>query len=227
MSELNLPELDSYSYAPLREQVYEILKDSILNGDIPPQQKLKETRVANELNVSRTPVREALLMLELEGMIRISPQDGFVVQGITDKKQVNDLFQVRGQLEGMAARLAAENITPDNLHQLKSTLELMKTKMEDNPDAREDFLKFEFFFHRLIYQAADNEYLNEALNKLFEKINRFRSKSFTRMDRMKEVYEELEEIYNHIAAGEAEKAERAALDHLHNAEKAVKESFDL
>ncbi len=227
MSELNLPELDSYSYAPLREQVYEILKDSILNGDIPPQQKLKETRVANELNVSRTPVREALLMLELEGMIRISPQDGFVVQGITDKKQVNDLFQVRGQLEGMAARLAAENITPDNLHQLKSTLELMKTKMEDNPDAREDFLKFEFFFHRLIYQAADNEYLNEALNKLFEKIHRFRSKSFTRMDRMKEVYEELEEIYNHIAAGEAEKAERAALDHLHNAEKAVKESFDL
>ncbi len=225
MSKLNLPELDSYSYAPLREQVYNILKDAILKGSIIPEQKLKETWIANELNVSRTPVREALLMLELEDLIKISPQEGFIVQGITTKKQVHDLFQVRNQLEGLATRLATSNISDENLQQLKSTLELMKTKIDQ--ENKEDFLKFEHFYHRIIYKSTNNEYLYDTLNKLFEQINRFRSKSFTRKDRMNEVYEELNHIYQQIDKKEARLAEKAAIEHLDRAQKAIIESFDL
>ncbi len=225
MDEIDLPELDTYSYEPLREQVYEVLKNAILDGSLSPHQNIKETTVANKLNVSRTPVREALLMLELEGLLKISPQEGFIVQGITSKKQIRDLFQVRGQLEGLAARLAAENISPENLQQLNSTLNLMESKMEE--DNAEDFLNFEFFFHRLIYKSSGNQYLNETLNRMFEQINRFRSKSFARQRRMQEVLEELNSLYEAMSGGDTVRAKTEAMKHLENAERAIIEAFDL
>ncbi len=224
MVNLNLPKLDSYSYEPLREQVYNVLKNAVINGAIAPGQKIKETWVAEELNVSRTPVREALLMLELEDLIKISPQEGFIVQGITTRKQIRNLFQVREPLEGLVTRLASKNISPENLHQLESTVDLMRTKFDQ--DDTEDFLKFEQFYHRIIYKSADNEYLDDILNKLFQQINRFRSKSFNSKARMEEVLQELREINRHLQAKDAVEAEKAALKHLQKAKKAIIKSFE-
>ncbi len=87
MTEYNLPSLNNYSYKPLRMQVYEVLREAILTGKLDPGEKIIEVKIAEELNVSRTPVREAIRMLELEELIEIHPQKGIFVAGIESKKR--------------------------------------------------------------------------------------------------------------------------------------------
>ena len=117
MKDIDL-QIDTQSYEPLRIQVYKALREAILNGKLDPGEKLLEMKIADKLNVSRTPVREAFHMLELEDLILIIPQRGVFVAGIKSKKEINDIFQVRIELEGLAAALAAEYITEEQLEKL-------------------------------------------------------------------------------------------------------------
>lgn len=119
MSKFNLNSIDSYSYEPLRKQVYNVLREAILKGELMIGEKITEMEIADELNVSRTPVREAFRMLEQEELINIIPQQGVFIAGIETKKEIDDIFQLRTELEGLAAFLAAKKINEEQKTLLK------------------------------------------------------------------------------------------------------------
>ena len=111
-------ESGSNDKASLREKVFKVSRESILEGKYKPGDALRETTIAKELNVSRTPVREAIRQLELEGLVHSIPNKETVVTGVS-QEDVQDIFMIRSSLEGMAAKLAAERITPEELGDLE------------------------------------------------------------------------------------------------------------
>ena len=102
---------DNYS---LSSRVFRILRENILSGKYAPDEELKEKTIGEELGVSRTPVREALRQLELEGLVTIIPNKGAYVVGIS-RKDIRDIYEIRSRLEGLCAKWAAEHITKEQL----------------------------------------------------------------------------------------------------------------
>ena len=105
-------------YLPLRDVVFNTLRQAIITGEFAPGERLMEIALANRLGVSRTPVREAIRKLELEGLVKIIPNKGAYVTGITPK-DVQDIYMIRSMWEGMCARWATEHITPEQIEQLE------------------------------------------------------------------------------------------------------------
>ncbi len=224
MGELNLPALDSYSYQPLRKQVYDVLREAILTGRLEPGEKITEIEVANKLNVSRTPVREAIRMLELEELIVIVPQRGVFVAGIKSTKEINDIFQVRSELEGLAAYLTAQNISRENAKKMVEYAENLKECLVN--DDLERCIEIDISFHQILYEVSDNKWLQKLLDSLFEQITRFRSQSLNREGRMKQAHKEHKELAQAIEQGEAEKARLLAQQHIESARQSVIAVFE-
>lgn len=110
---------------PLRIQVFNTLEDAILNGSYKEGDSLNELRLSKSLGVSRTPVREALMQLELEGLVKNIPNKGAVVVGISEQ-DVEDIYEIRIRTEGLAARLCAEKITDEELEELEQCMALQE-----------------------------------------------------------------------------------------------------
>lgn len=219
----NLPPIDPQSYQPLREQVYSVIRSAVLSGALHPGDQLTEVGIAEQLNVSRTPAREAIHMLEQEGLIVLVPRKGAFVTGIKSKKEISDIFQVRIVLEGLAAALAAERITPRHIADLNYHIEQVNSCIE-NEDVK-GCIRIDTAFHKLICQAADNEVLERILDNLFEQITRFRAASLTGQDRMKAALEEHKELADALAARDPQRARDVAIKHLHGAEERVLSVF--
>ena len=224
MKNINLPSLDSYSYQPLRKQVYEVLRETILTGKLKPGEKITEVEIAEELNVSRTPVREAIRMLELEDLIVIVPQRGVFVAGIKSIKEINDIFQVRSELEGLAAFLTAQNISEEQLSRMDNYTDQIKKCIENNDLER--CIEIDISFHQIIYEASDNKWLQKLLDTLFEQITRFRSNSLAQEGRMEEALNEHKEMSEAFANGDADKARELAQKHIESARKSVINVFE-
>ena len=111
---------DRYS---LRGKVFDEIREGILSGKYKQQEELKEIALAEELGVSRTPVREALRQLELEGLVKIIPNKGAYVIGLTER-DIRDIYAVRSELEGLCARWATEHITEEQKKELSENVEL-------------------------------------------------------------------------------------------------------
>src|SRR5699024_9208535 len=113
-------EVTMNEYLPLRDVVFNTLRQAILRGELKPGERLMEIHLANRLGVSRTPIREAIRKLELEGLVVMIPRRGAIVASITEK-DLKDVLEVRRTLEIMAGEIACERITPELLEQLKNT----------------------------------------------------------------------------------------------------------
>ncbi len=216
---LNLPPINPHSYQPLREQVYDLVREAILTGMLPPGEQITEVSIADQLKVSRTPTREAIRMLEQEGLIVIIPRKGAFVTGIKSMKEINDIFQVRVVLEGLAASLAAENITVKQLEKLNQQTELI-TSCLANADIK-GCIEIDTAFHRLICEASANDMLQKILDNLFEQITRFRGASLGSAGRLKEALDEHIALAQAITDREPEKAQELAIAHLENAKNCV------
>ena len=119
--------MEEYQDRSLGGRVFKRLREDILKGRYKQQDELREATIGKELGVSRTPVREALRQLELEGLVTIVPNKGAYVTGIS-QKDIWDIYQMRKYLEGMCARWAAEHITEDQLEELEETILLSETE---------------------------------------------------------------------------------------------------
>ena len=115
-NELDL-QMEDYQYLPLRDVVFRTLRQAILRGELKPGERLMEIRLANQLGVSRTPIREAIRMLELDGLVIMVPRKGAQVAQITEK-DLNDVLEVRLGLEELAVKLACQRITESELQKL-------------------------------------------------------------------------------------------------------------
>jgi len=212
MSKFNLNAIDSYSYEPLRKQVYKVLREAILKGELMIGEKITEMEIADELSVSRTPVREAFRMLEQEELINIIPQQGVFVAGVETEKEIDDIFQLRAELEGLAAYLAAQKINEEQKALLKEYTKELEECIENN-DQR-GCIRVDIAFHRIIKEASNNKWLEKFLDTLFEQATRFRSSSFSRKGRMQEFLSEHMELADAINSGDADRARKYAEDHI-------------
>lgn len=212
---MNLPPINSMSYQPLWEQVYELLREAILTGKLEPGEQITEPGIANHLKVSRTPVREAMRMLELENLIINLPRRGAFVCGIKSKKEIDDIFQVRIILEGLASELAAKRIRPDQVNKLKHQSEQIAECLAKNDLKR--CVTIDTAFHQIIYEASENEYLQRFLDNLFDQITRFRTASLADEGRMEEALIEHQRLVAAIEENNSDLAREIAEKHIRNA----------
>lgn len=224
MTKWNISPVNSYSYEPLRIQVYNVLREAIVNGEFMPDEKLPELEIAEHLSVSRTPVREAFRMLEQEELITIIPQQGVFVSGIKSRKEIDDLFRVRVELEGLAAYLAARNINEEQIKQLKKYAEEIEQCIEEND--LKGCVRIDIAFHRIIKEASANKWLERFLDNLFMQATRFRMKSLAQEGRMVNALNEHRRLGEAITRGEAELARRYMEEHIQAAWKSILAVFE-
>ena len=155
------------SYQPLREIVCEVLRDAIRSGILKPGEWLKENDLADELLVSRTPVREAIRKLEQEGYVVTVPRRGAYVASVSIR-DINEIFEIRAALEALACELAAERITEDEQERLERLLVAIGRAIEEHDMER--IVRTDIEFHELLYQAARNERLLTIIGNLREQI---------------------------------------------------------
>lgn len=210
---LNSIKLDNYK--PLRELVFETLRKAIISGELKSGERLMEVQLAEELGVSRTPVREAIRKLELEGLVVMVPRKGAYVAGVS-LKDVAEVFEIRASLEGLAASLAAERITEEEIEQLERLLVQIKACV-DKQDI-DKLIKRDEEFHDALYKAARNEKLVQIINNLREQIHRFRVTSLTNPNRVKELFEEHKRIVEALADRDTEMARQLTQEHIENVE---------
>jgi len=210
------------SYKPLRELVLEAIRDAIINGTLKPRERLMEIQMAEELGVSRTPIREALRKLELEGFIVMIPRKGAFVADMTFK-DIADIFEIRAALEGLAAGLAAERITDEELEKMERHL-VEKADTIARGDM-ERLVEVDTEFHESIYKASRNDRLQGIINNLREQIQRFRATSLAYPGRMKQSLDEHRAIVEAIHARDAALARQVTQEHIENAEQSMIESI--
>ncbi|EAX47391.1 transcriptional regulator, GntR family [Thermosinus carboxydivorans Nor1] len=206
------------SYQPLREVVAETLRNAINSGLLKPGERLMETQLAEELGVSRTPVREAIRKLELEGFVVMIPRRGTYVAGLSIK-DINEVFEIRTALDVLAAGLAAERITDEELEQLERLL--VQIGEEIDKGEIQKIVELDSMFHDILYRASRNDRLVGIINNLREQFTRFRSISMAYPGRLKNTLEEHRKLVEAIAARDIEAAQQVAREHMENSEQVL------
>lgn len=163
--------INTNEYLPLRDVVFNTLRDAILTGKLVPGERLMENQLAEKLGVSRTPVREALRMLELENLVELVPRKGAQVLDMSEKDIVN-ILEVRSALEGLATSLACKKMTKEDLQQLKNMEVDFEKAVADNDV--EHFVDIDEDFHDLIFAATENDKLIHIFQNLRIQLYRYR-----------------------------------------------------
>lgn len=203
------------NYRPLREIVFETLREAIITGVLKPGERLMEVQLAEEMGVSRTPVREAIRKLELENFVVMVPRKGAYVADISTKDIV-DVYEIRAALESLAAGLAAERITDEELEELQRIL-----VQNAESQSLEDLIAVDTKFHDVLYRASRNERLVQIISNLREQIQRFRSTTLASPGRIKNTLEEHKKIVDAVSERNILLAQQLAQEHIDNAENSM------
>lgn len=200
----------------LRGRVYSKIRGDILEGRYKNNDELRELAIGEELGVSRTPVREAFRQLELEGLIRIVPNKGAYVTGIT-AKDVKDIYMIRSRLEGLAARWAVENITEEQMEEMEENIYL--SEFHTSKGHTEQIAELDNRFHEILYEACNSKMLEHQLREYHEYVQRVRRKTLSQNNRSTASTEEHKKIMEAIKSGDKDIAENVANKHIQNAYK--------
>lgn len=159
------------TYLPLRDVAFNTLREAILRGELKPGERLMEVQLAEKLGVSRTPVREAIRKLELEGMAVTIPRRGAIVAGMTEK-DMEDVLQVRRALEELAVQIACEQISMSQMKELKEAMDAFEqaTKGTDMKEVTNTDIEF----HEIIYRSTGNRRLLSIMGNFSEQMYRYR-----------------------------------------------------
>lgn len=168
MGEIDFTRYDASK--PIREITYEALKDAIIAGDILPGERIVESSFAKRLNISRTPIREALRKLEQDGLVVYTPRKGVVVKSL-EEKDINDIYTIRRTLETLAMTKAVENVTPEHIVHMRDILDRANRALEEGKI--EDAAKISREIHTEMYHLSGMERLVTILNSLDEYMDRF------------------------------------------------------
>lgn len=202
-----------YAGNPMRTHVYKQIEQAILDGDMAPGTSLAEVKLSQELGVSRTPVREALMQLELEGLVKTVPNKGAVVVGVT-ASDVDDIYTIRMRIEGLAARRAAEGIAQDQLEALREIVELQEFYVSKKDPLQVWHLDNRF--HETLYEGCGSRPLKQILTLFHNYIQKAREAT-VRAGRAEASTQEHRDILNAIVARDPNEAERRMVLHVTNA----------
>jgi len=196
---------------PSSEWVYRRLREMILTGELHPNTRLVELHLAEQFEVSRTPVREALKRLAAEQLVVADPMRGLIVHA-PGPNEIEDVYRVRDALDALAVRLAAVRITPEATIRLRLALEQMRDAIDKG---RVDLtINANMTFHNVIYEAAGSVTLLRLATDLSDFVRRFSSGAFSDPERSKQVLAEHEEILRAIERHDVEAAAAASSTHL-------------
>ncbi len=203
--------LDIQNHKPLREMVYEELKMKILTGAIIPGMRMMEIELAEDMGVSRTPIREAIRKLEKEGLVTIEPRRGAYASQISTDDMV-EILEVRQDLEGLAAGMAATRMNEAQLKELEEVSKLYNKAVVNGN--MKSMIKYDTRFHRIIVDSCNNSVLVQMIEQLQELVLRFRYIYYDNFKRAENMPEEHADIFNAIASGNADAARKAADVHI-------------
>ena len=212
-------ELRMDAYLPLRDVVFQTLRAAILKGELKPGERLMELQLAAKLGVSRTPIREAIRMLEQEGLAVTIPRKGAEVAKMTEK-DMEDVLQIRRSLEDLAVRLSCDNINAAQLQELRVAMEEFVEKSKS--DNVVEIAKADVNFHEILYKASNNPKLLLLLSNLREQMYRYRVEYLKDTSIYPRLIEEHRQMYDALMAKDKEKAASYVEQHLHNQAEAVK-----
>jgi len=207
-------------YLPLRDVVFNTIREAILKGDFAPGERLMEKQLAERLGVSRTPIREAIRKLELEGLVIMIPRKGAEVASITGK-DISDVLEVRATLEALAVKLACKKMSDHDLDELIA-INIEFRKAANKKDVKKVIEK-DVEFHDVIFHSSDNDKLINISNNLREQIYRYRVEYIYKMNSYDELVVEHDEIVKAIVARDGKRAAEIAMKHIENQEKSVLE----
>ena len=217
----NLPRIDKK--APLRERAYELIKASILSNALYPGQRLREQALAANLEISPTPIREALARLGQEGMVRIIPRKGtYVTQA--SRRDVHEIYQLRRALEPLAVELAINAIPLEELERTENLFNSLRPALEDGK--REGFLDTDLEFHYLPVRYCGNTRLIQMVGSLSDHLRRVRTVLGVepKLD-IKKSFRQHCEILAALRARDAVLASRLLQEHLQTAEENIASSL--
>lgn len=203
---------------PLRDLVFNTLRQAILTGELKPGERLMEIHLADKLGVSRTPIREAIRKLELEGLVTMAPRRGAEVARITEKS-MSDVLEIRRTLDALCTELACDRITEDGLAALKDACDCFEQCVAGK-DAKK-IAQADVALHDIILQATGNRRLIQMVNNLAEQMYRYRFEYIKDSSQHERLVEEHRVIYRSILDKDRETAAAAAKTHIDNQKKAI------
>ncbi|MEL7566040.1 MAG: GntR family transcriptional regulator [Dehalobacterium sp.] len=210
---IELEQIMFEQYAPIRDNVFDILRNAILNGNFKPGERLAERELAEQLGISRTPVREAIRKLEQEGLVVHIPRKGVVVKSISNDEVV-EIFTIRAALEGVAVRLATKNISKEDILYLRT----LQDKMENafNNGKYNEIKGLHIKFNQIIYTAANSPRLYQMIQNFAEYIGNYTQIGYNFPGRLEQAIREHSAILNAITDKNDVLAEKLAIEHIDN-----------
>lgn len=206
--------MEIYQDNSLGGRVFQKIREDILKGRYKEHDELRENTIGKELGVSRTPVREALRQLELEGLVAIIPNKGAYVTGISNK-DIWDIYRIRTLLEGLCARWAAKHITDEQIEELEETVLLSEFQMKKGDKYSTDQVAgLDGKFHAILYEASESRMLAHVLSDFHKYVQAARKSSIVSEERAKKSIQEHKMILQAIKDRDADLAEKLANEHI-------------
>ena len=205
-------------YLPLRESVFHTLRKAILTGELAPGERLMEIHLANRLGVSRTPIREAIRKLELEGLVKIIPRSGAQVASISEK-ELKDVLEVRRSLDVLCAVLASQRITPEEKERLRRACDEFERVTKSGEQV--EIARADVEFHDIISGATKNRRLIQILGNLADQMYRYRFEYIKDDMHYDRLAREHRALCAAIAGGDEEAAAATAKTHIDNQEASI------
>ncbi len=224
MMMMDIMQQNMNEYLPLRDVVFNTLRQAILTGELKPGERLMEIHLADRLGVSRTPIREAIRKLELEGLVVMIPRKGAQVARITEKN-LKDVLEVRRALDMLAVRLACSRMDDEYKKQLREACDEFAQVVKSNNT--KDITEADVRFHDIINKATGNDRLIQLVNNLAEQMYRYRLEYIKDAAYHNRLVAEHEEIYSAIMDGDEERAAKAVVLHIDNQEETIIKHLNL
>ena len=209
-------------FLPLRDVVFNTLRQAILKGELKPGERLMELSLADKLGVSRTPVREAMRKLEQEGLVVMIPRRGAQVAGIT-QRDLNDVLEVRIALENIAIEKACTRMSEEVMSQLYLASRRFEKMIEEGDLVH--LAEADEAFHEIIYRASDNARLIQILSNMREQFYRYRVEYLKEEQTREQLLQEHQDLMNAIRKRDVKRAQEIAYLHLENQRKAITASL--
>ena len=208
--------LDNDQNKSLREIVFESIRNAIVEGQLLPGERLMEVQLARELGVSRTPVREAIRKLELEGLVKMETRKGAYVTPLSIRDFV-EMMQIRGALEALVAKLSAENATQADIDLMHESNNKFKEAAQNNDIA--GIVEHDIEFHEALYQSSGNAHLIKMLHSIREQLKRIRVEYVQTIDDKVPLIGQHESIIEYIEKHMPLEAQQVAEKHISITEK--------
>lgn len=212
---MNYKNMGGVSRIPLSEQVYRLLVDSIADGNIPPGTELREQHLAKQMNVSATPVREAIRRLASDGLVDIIPYHGAVVRKL-NQQEITEAYACREALEHLAMAECIKRLDEQDIQNLYELIELCR-----EADSSVDIYATSQQFDEYIYKLANNQILHDLLDMLKGVISRDRKYSSSNVERRHAICEEHAAIVKALEARNVKDAQKAVSTHIRNGRKFI------